>query len=390
MNKQTINILSIEPYGLSFGGDETRLLNQCRLINKDAFNCIICTPRSSSDNMTLHFENAKAKIIYFKILPFELQNLWAPVRLLILSVNFLMYTFQLVRTIYRENIHVMDSRLLGGGLYGLLAKKITRVPVMVTIYHKSELNKLLKRFCIYLLRSSDAVMCDSKMRSDELREWIGSERPAYLVIPSPIELKFSEDEEMEGIKKEKKLSGKIIIGQIAGIVSFKGQDLLISAFHTIVQKHPNTELWIVGYPKTGDYYDSLLQQVKELDITGKVRFISYPGYIGNIFRAIDIQVHASRFDSLPNCILEGMSAGKPLVAAAVGGIPEMVSHGQTGLLFATGDLRDLTNCMEQVISDPDLCRRLGQAARERFEERYSPFFLTRQLEGALTKISNRH
>jgi glycosyltransferase involved in cell wall biosynthesis len=390
MNKQIINILSIEPYGLSFGGDETRLLNQCRLINKDEFKCIICAPKKSSDTMTPHFENANAKIIYFKTLRFNPKKIWAPVRLFILFINFLIYTAQLIRTIYKENIHVIDSRLLAGGIYGVVAKKITRLPVMVTIYHKSALNTLAKRFCVYLLRSSDVVMCDSKMRSDELREWIGSEKPEYLVIPSPIELKFSDDKEMEEIKREKEFSGKIIIGQIAGVIPFKGQDLLINAFHAIAQKHNNVELWIVGYPRNVDYYNSLIQQVKDLNIADKVRFISYPGYIGNIFRTIDIQVHASRFDSLPNSILEGMSAGKPLIACAVGGIPDVVSHEQTGLLFDTDDLQALTNCMEQLISDPDLRMKLGQAARKRFEERYSPVFLTKQLEGAITKLSNTH
>nr|WP_299466668.1 glycosyltransferase family 4 protein [Mucilaginibacter sp.] len=340
--------------------------------------------------MTPHFKNANAKIIYFKILPFKLKNFWAPIRLVILFINFLMYSIQLIRTIYKENIHVIDSRLLGGGIYGLLAKKITRLPVIVTLYHKSELNTIVKRFCIYLLRSSDAVMCDSKMRSDELRDWIGSEKPEYLVIPSAIELKFSDDKEMEEIKKEKEFSGKLIIGQIAGIIPFKGQDLLINAFHIIAQKHNNIELWIVGYSRNVDYYNSLIRQVKDLNIADKVRFISYPDYIGNIFRTIDIQVHASRFDSLPNSILEGMSVGKPLIASSVGGIPDVVSHGHTGLLFDKNDLEALTNCMEQVIGDPDLRMRLGQAAQERFEERYSPVFLTKQLEGAITKISNTH
>jgi glycosyltransferase involved in cell wall biosynthesis len=386
--KQTTNILSIAAFGLSFGGDETRLLNQCRLINKDVFNCIICTPQSSPATMAPHFKSANAKIIYFKILPFKLKGFWAPVRLVILSINFLMYAVQLIRTLYKEKIHVIDSRLLGGGIYGLLAKKITGLPVIVTLYHKSELNALAKRFCVYLLRSSDAVVCDSKLRSGELRDWIGSEKPEYLVIPSAIELKFSDDKEMEEIKREKELSGKIIIGQIAGIIPFKGQDLLINAFNVITQKYNNTELWIVGYPRNIDYYNSLIQQAKDLNIAEKIRFISYPGYIGNIFQILDIQVHASRFDSLPNSILEGMSVGKPLIASTVGGIPDVVSHGQTGLLFETDDLQALINCMDQVISDPVLRMRLGEAAQARFDERYSPAFLTKQLENAITQISN--
>lgn len=386
MVKKTTNILSIVAFRLSFGGDETRLLNQCRLINQEAFKCIVCAPRSSSATMTEHFKNANAKIVYFKLLPFNLQKFAAPVRMLIMLANFLMYNAQLIRILYKEKIDIIDGRLLVGGIYGLLIKRITGLPVIVTLYHASPLKAFTKKFYLHLLRSSDAVVCDSKIRSDELRDWIGSGRPEYLVIPSAIELKFSDDAEIEQIKREKEIFGKIIIGQIAGVIPFKAQDLLINAFHYITQKHSNTELWIVGYPRNVDYYNSLIEQVNALNIADKVRFISYPGYIGNIFQAIDIQVHASRFDSLPNSILEGMSAGKPLIASKVGGIPDVVSHGQTGLLFEADDLQGLTDCMNQVISNPVLRKRLGQAAKARFDEQYSPAFLTRQLENAITKI----
>ncbi|RZK15516.1 MAG: glycosyltransferase family 1 protein, partial [Flavobacterium sp.] len=304
-----------------------------------------------------------------------------------IGVNFIMYATQLLRVIYKEKIDVLDGRLLGGGIYGLIAKKVTRLPTIITLYHKSVLKSFGKRFFLNLLGTSDAVICDSKMRSDELKHWIDCQKPKYLVIPSAINLKYSEDKEVEQIIRDKALSGKLIIAQIAGVIPFKGQDLLLSAFYRIAQNHNNIELWIVGYPRDIDYYNSLIEQVQELNIADKVRFISYPGYIGNIFRAIDIQVHASRFDSLPNSILEGMSVGKPLIACEVGGIPELITHGETGLLFEVDNLAALINCIDKLINDTEYRSKLGMAAFERFEERYSPAFLIKQLEDAIIEIT---
>jgi glycosyltransferase involved in cell wall biosynthesis len=85
----------------------------------------------------------------------------------------------------------------------------------------------------------------------------------------------------------------------------------------------------------------------------------------------DVFVLSSRSEGLPMAILEAMAAGLPVVATAVGGIPELVADGETGLLVPPGDADALAEALRRLVADPELRRRLGDAARTRVEERFS-------------------
>ncbi|MDB5014932.1 MAG: glycosyl transferase group 1, partial [Daejeonella sp.] len=155
-------------------------------------------------------------------------------------------------------------------------------------------------------------------------------------------------------------------------------------------KYKNTELWIVGMIRNEKFFQLLKEKVKELGLQHRVTFLSYPGYIGNIFELVDIQVHASRFDSLPNSILEGMSVGKPLIASEVGGIPDMVIHNKTGLIFNPNDTNSLGNHLDRFVSDDLYRSQLGLAAKERFDQYYSPDFLSLQIENIFKDLYTKH
>jgi len=388
MNIKKINILSIHPSGLAFGGDETRLLNQCRLLDKEVFNCIICAPkRASEEDMMGHFEAARARIIFIKTLPLN-SKLPSSVGYFLRALNFLLYFLQLIKIILNEKIDVLDGRLRGGGVLALFAKMVTRHPVLVTIYGIDESKTLYKRIARYLLQFSNVIICDSVIKLDEIRNWVSSKNPHYLIIPSAIELKYSADEALEKSIAEKKSSGKIIIGQVSNLVPRKGQDVLISAFAANTTKYDNIELWIVGSLRDAEYYRSLVNLVKSLSLESKVRFIHYPGFIGNIFKALDIQVHPTRKDSLPNCILEGMSIGVPLISSSIGGIPEMVSHRKTGLLFDIENPEQLNSCIDELLKDVNFRKELGQAAKKRFDEDFSALSLSVKLEDTLKSVLN--
>ena len=389
MMKKKINILSIHSTGLAFGGDETRLLNQCRLFNKDIFSCIVCAPKVSQGSMASHFEKANIRVIYIKTLVADPKKYITPLQYLIRALDFLFYLSQLIKIVYKEKIDILDGRLIGGAFLGILIKKLTNLPVIVTLYEIDESKTFYKRVSRYFLRYSDAIICDSQAKTDELREWINSSRPAYVLIPSAIELKFSSDASIEELKRNKESAGKIVMGQIARIIPHKGQDLLINAFNNIAKKHIDAELWIIGYIRDAGYYKDLMDLVKSLNLEHKVRFIHYPGYIGNVFKAIDIQVHPTRKDSLPNSILEGMSLGVPLISSSIGGIPEMVTHMETGLLFDIENPDELSHCLDQMLTNANFRQALGRAAKKRFDVHFSPDSLTKKLENVFGKISNQ-
>jgi len=93
----------------------------------------------------------------------------------------------------------------------------------------------------------------------------------------------------------------------------------------------------------------------------------------------DLAVLSSRTEGSPNALLEAMAAGVPLVATAVGGVPEIVNHGETALLVKPGDARALAEAMGRLLKDPRLGSALTARARQLVHERYAPEERTRRL-----------
>jgi glycosyltransferase involved in cell wall biosynthesis len=98
-----------------------------------------------------------------------------------------------------------------------------------------------------------------------------------------------------------------------------------------------------------------------------IRFIPYetdPTAVARYYQAADVYLHAARADTFPNSILEALACGTPVVATAVGGIPEQVEDGQTGFLVPPGDARALAERLTHLLSDRELRARMGIQAAE--------------------------
>jgi glycosyltransferase involved in cell wall biosynthesis len=96
------------------------------------------------------------------------------------------------------------------------------------------------------------------------------------------------------------------------------------------------------------------------------------------YSAADVFVCPSRQDNLPNTVLESLACGTPVVAFAVGGIPDMVEHGVNGYLAAPEDTHDLAVGIALLLGDADLRQRMGQAGREKVEREFSSSVVARR------------
>ena len=97
------------------------------------------------------------------------------------------------------------------------------------------------------------------------------------------------------------------------------------------------------------------------------------------YQACDVVVAPSRFESFGLVAVEAMMAGKPVVGSRTGGMIEVIEDGVTGLLAAPGDVRSLEHCLERLVLDVDLRRRLGAAGRRRYETLFRPDAMVRLL-----------
>lgn len=292
------------------------------------------------------------------------------------------------RTVRERGIDLLDAHLTGAGLAAAVAGASTGIPVAVTLYHTNPWNRYPKKLAgRFVMRTARAVITDSRARARDLQEWLPAGRRVQ-VIPNGILPPTSEHGVVRmrrrlGLPEDPRIR---IVGQVSRLEPWKGQRVLLEAAREVLAREPDTAFLLVGYAGRPEYPDELRRRAAELGIAERVSVLGYPGPVGDVWRVIDLHVHATMFDSLPIAIKEGMSLAKPAVVTAVVGIPEMVEDGVTGLVVPPEDADALADGIVRLLRDRELAARLGAAARERYEERYRPEVMTRSLEELFARI----
>ena len=160
---------------------------------------------------------------------------------------------------------------------------------------------------------------------------------------------------------------------VSRMVYKKGLSVLLNALPAVLRQHPKLVLVLGGY---GDLRDALEAQARELGIAENVLF---PGPVdrasinaywnaGDLVVVPAIHDHRGNVDGLPNIILESMSAGRPIVASRVAGIPAVIDHATHGLLVPEGDHTALAGAIIELLDRPEFAAELGRAARRRVEQ----------------------
>lgn len=167
-------------------------------------------------------------------------------------------------------------------------------------------------------------------------------------------------------------SNNIVIGTVGRLARVKDQLTLVRAFTDLVEANPvfrdRVRLAIIGDGPMKQEVRSLLRNAGLLDLTWM------PGPRNDVYevlRSFDIFVLPSMNEGISNTILEAMATGLPVIATDVGGNPELVERGRTGLLVPPSDPEAMAKAMKEYLDDPEMMRSHGRAARERVEEAFS-------------------
>ncbi len=163
----------------------------------------------------------------------------------------------------------------------------------------------------------------------------------------------------------------------------KDHETLIQAFAHTVAKRPRAELWLVG---DGPLRTRVRTLAARSPVRGAIR--TYPAAPDPrpFFQQASVVVLSSVREGTPNVLLEAMSMGIPVAATAVGGVPDLVVPGETGLLSPAGDARALGENLARLLADEALRRRFGQAARTRVLERFSMETMVRRHEAVFETV----
>ena len=158
-----------------------------------------------------------------------------------------------------------------------------------------------------------------------------------------------------------------VIGTVGRLHAAKNQMELLRAFASVRARHPAAVLWLVG---EGDLRPALEAEVRRLGLAEAVRMPGTREDVPDLLAAMDVFALPSRWEGMPNALMEAMSAGLPVVATAVDGIRDLVVDGESGWLVAPGDVPALAEAMARALADPAWAARMGRAARERMETHF--------------------
>jgi glycosyltransferase involved in cell wall biosynthesis len=174
-----------------------------------------------------------------------------------------------------------------------------------------------------------------------------------------------------------------LVGVVARLQPEKGVATFLKAAALVSKASPGARFLVVG---DGPLREELRDLVGRLGVEDRVRFLGYRTEARALIRLLDVLVVPSLTEGSPLIVLEAMAAGVPVVASAVGGVPDQARHGEEGLLVPPGDPEALAGAMDELLRDPRRARRLGAAGRRRTENGFSHETLVRRIEGVYRAV----
>jgi len=154
----------------------------------------------------------------------------------------------------------------------------------------------------------------------------------------------------------------LVVGTVGRLVPQKGHTYLLQAIALLAPSYPDLYLVIAG---DGPLRQDLLDEASSLAISNRTLFLGHQDDVQGVLDALDIFALPSLWEAMPFALLEGMAAGLPSVGTAVAGVPEAISHGETGFLVPAADFRQFARALKVLIESPDLRSRFGTAARQK-------------------------
>src|SRR3954469_2690009 len=266
--------------------------------------------------------------------------------------------------------------VLPNGTPAALVARLRELPLVISLHgsdvYLAERAAPLSLVAAATFRAAGAITaCSGDLRDRALR--LGARAADLAVVPYGVDARAFQPDLAAGALVRAELglaSDTPLLVSVSRLVYKKGLTYLLEAFPRILADHPGAVLVIAGY---GDLREELERRATELGLAASVRF---PGQLereraARYIAAADVYVVPSirdqrgNVDGLPNALLEGMSAARPIVASRVAGIPDVIVDGEHGLLVPERNPAALAAAIGRLLADRALAERVGASARQR-------------------------
>jgi len=271
--------------------------------------------------------------------------------------------FLLRRILEEGEYDLLHVHLFPADIFSAIASLLVKKPRLIfsehSVYNRRRSIKLYKFIDRFVYSRYCKIVCVSDLVKAELDRYLPQVASKSVVIKNAVEVQDFPDT----LNKSYDI---IFVGRLE---KAKGVDVLLRAIQLLEKNRSlNLKVAIVG---DGSQRDYLKNMVRDLEIKSKVEFLGVREDVSELMRSSKIFVLPSRWEGLPMVILEAMANKVPIIASAVGGIPEVISDGIHGLLIEPDNWDVLASRIELLLNDASLRKKLSENAFERVLSDYS-------------------
>jgi L-malate glycosyltransferase len=275
------------------------------------------------------------------------------------------------RLLWSERPHIVQGMLYWAYVPAAFLARATGIPIVIATRLSLGRYKDGRPILLWLERLgnrwTDVVVANAEaVRADAIRqEALPPEK--VVVIHNGVDLgRFAGGD--ASLRRELGLpEDAVVVGVIANLLQYKGHDVFLDAWKSVLRRHPRAVALLVG---DGPLRGRLEDRLRSEGLAGSVRLAGVRRDIPRVLAAVDVVAHPSYEEGSANAILEALAAAKPVVATAVGGTVEAVVHERTGLLVPPGDAAALAEGICRLIEDRHAADAFGGAGRELVRDRY--------------------
>ena len=278
--------------------------------------------------------------------------------------------------------------------YGLALSVLCDIPVISSRRDMSFKTKAHHRLAYRLGgRYFDSVIAVSDAVKQEMikRHWFSKEK-IHTIYNAINIADYGNGQDGDGLRKTLGISpGSSVVGMVANIRKIKGYQYFLHASSIIHRYNRNVHFLMIGndYTQSGFTIPELKRVGEKLGISENLHFLGERENVAELISIFDVAVLTSLSEGFSNVILEYMASSKPVVATKVGGNPEIVVHGETGLLVPPGDGEALADAILAVLKDKEGAIRFGIAGRKRVEKKFELGKMIRLYEDLFEKVISK-
>lgn len=269
--------------------------------------------------------------------------------------------FRFARWCRSRGIAVLQTCDYYTNIFGMAAGALAGVPLRIASRRDINPGRTRAQLAVQAAsyRLAHRIVANSKAAGDAVVEE-GLDLRRILVIPNGV------DAEAYAVERHPRTVRAIIT--VANLRAEKRHDVLLNAAQQLLAAGHDLHFQIVG---DGPLRETLERDVAARNLSGRVSFLGHRDDVPALLAAADAYVLCSDSEAFPNGVLEAMAAGLPVVATAVGGLPNLVTHGTTGVLVSPGDPRALAEAIDGLVRDEHQAWRIGHEAQQQVRAGYS-------------------